>query len=79
MALKLSGDAGHYITFIHCMDYFPCYLGCNQVKIGWGGGDKIDYKISFSLHGQAILVQNVLFWCVAIGEMNQLTVYKLTK
>ncbi len=24
-----------FITFIHCVDYFPCYLGCNKMRT-WG-------------------------------------------
>ncbi len=38
--LKLSADAGRYLHYIHCVDYFPCYLGC---KI---------YTICHSLHNK---------------------------
>ncbi len=31
LALKLSADAGHSLCYLqHCVDYFPCYLGCDN-------------------------------------------------
>ncbi len=34
LAIKLSVDAVYYLLHsLHCMDYFSCYLGCNNAVV----------------------------------------------